>query len=85
MVALKFADMHNMEMVLAEPLVAHVDFKSMIHGLREWCLASAITMNTVVNQKIIREFRQTANMTRDDNGAVIVDAIVQGCQIVINE
>ena len=35
MVALKFADMHNLAIVLADPPVAHGEFKSMIHGLRE--------------------------------------------------
>ena len=85
MAALKFADMHNLAMILADPPVAHQDFKSMIHGLRECCLASAITMNTVVYQKMIREFWQTTKMKRDDNGAVTVDAIVQGCKIVIDE
>ena len=73
MAALKFADMHNLAMVLADPPVAHGEFKSMIHGLRECCLASVITMNTVVYQQIIKEFWQTAKMTRDDNGAVTVD------------
>ena len=48
--------MHNLAMVLADPPVAHVGFKSMIHGLRECCLASSITMNTVAYQKIIQEF-----------------------------
>ena len=77
--------MHNLAMVLADLPVAQLDFKSMIHGLKEYYLASAITMNTAVYQKIIREFWQTAKMTRDDNGAVIVNAIVQGCKIVIDE
>ncbi|KAL7603982.1 hypothetical protein Lser_V15G19899 [Lactuca serriola] len=85
MAALKFPDMQNLAMILADPPVAHQDFKSMIHGLRECCLASAITMNTAVYHKIIREFWQIAKMTRDENGAVTVHAIVQGCMIVIDE
>ncbi|KAL7591378.1 uncharacterized protein LOC128127223 [Lactuca sativa] len=56
MAGLKFADMHNLAIVLADPSVAHGEFKSMTHGLKECCLASAITMNTVVYQNIIREF-----------------------------
>ena len=48
-------------------------------------MASSITMNTVVYQKIIREFWQTAKMRRDDDGAVTVDAIIKGCKVVIDE
>lgn len=77
--------MHNLAIVLADLPVAHGEFRSMIHGLKECCLASAITMNTVVYQNIIREFWQTAKMKRDDDGAVTVDAIVKGCKVVITE
>ena len=69
---LKSADMHNLAIVLADPPVAHGKFKSMIHGLRECYLASAITVNPVVYQNIIREFWQTAKMKRDDDGVVTV-------------
>ena len=78
MAGLKFTDMHNLAIVLADPPVAHGEFKSMIHGLKECCLASAITMNTVVYQSIIKEFWQTSKMRRDDDGPVTIDAIVKG-------
>nr|KAJ0193478.1 hypothetical protein LSAT_V11C800389040 [Lactuca sativa] len=77
--------MHNLAIVMADPPVSHGEFKSMIHRLRECCLASAITVNPVDHQNIIREFWKTAKMKRDNDGAVIVEAVVKGCKIEITE
>ena len=85
MTNLKFADMHNLAIVLADPPAVHSDLRSMIHRLRECCLASAITVNHVVYQNLIREFWATANASMDNDGHFTVKAMVQGREIVINE
>ena len=85
MANLKFVDMHNLAIVLADPPAIHSDMRSMIHRLRECCLASAITINPVVYQSLIREFWATAETHMDDDGNFTVKAKVQGREIVINE
>ena len=69
MANLKFVDMHNLAIVLADPPTIHSDMRStihsdmcsMIHQLWECCLAFSITVNPVVYQNLIREFWATAN------------------------
>ncbi|KAL7601221.1 hypothetical protein Lser_V15G22313 [Lactuca serriola] len=85
MANLKFADMHNLAIVLADPPAVHLDLKSTIHRLRECCLASAITVNSDVYQNLIREFWATAKMEMDDAGVVVIKAVVKGREIVITE
>ncbi|KAL7616763.1 hypothetical protein Lser_V15G03189 [Lactuca serriola] len=81
----KFADMHNLAIVLADPPAVHSDMRSMIHRFPECCLASAITINLVVYQSVIREFWATAETHMDDDGNFTMKAKVQGREIVINE
>ncbi|KAL7589498.1 hypothetical protein Lser_V15G36911 [Lactuca serriola] len=85
MTNLKFADMHNLAIILADPPAIHSDMHSMIHRLRECCLATAITVNPVVYQNLIREFWATARTNMDDDCNFTVKARVQGREIVINE
>ena len=85
MANLKFADMHNLAIVLADPPVVHSDLRSMIHRIRECCLASAITANPVVYHNLIREFWETTSMDMSDAGHFTIGATVQGREIVINE
>ena len=85
MANLKFADMHNLAIVLADPPVVHSDMLSMIHRLRECCIASALTVNPVIYQNIVREFWATARTQMDDDGNFTVAAKVQGRDIVIDE
>ena len=73
--------MHNLAIVLADPPIAHEEFRSMIHGLRECCLASAVTVNIVVHQGIIRQFWKTAKLKRDNDGAFTIEADVKGCRM----
>ena len=85
MANLKFADMHNLAIVLADPPVIHSDMLSMVHRLREYCVASALTVNPVIYHNIVREFWETTRTQMDDDGNFMVAAKVQGRDIVINE
>ncbi|KAL7589055.1 hypothetical protein Lser_V15G40641 [Lactuca serriola] len=85
MANLKFADMHNLAIVLADPPTVHSDLRSMIHMLRECFLASAITVNPIVYQNLIREFWATTSTSMDNDSHFTVKAMVQGRDIVINE
>ena len=85
MANLKFADSHNLEILMAEPPVAHGEFKSMIHGLRECCLSTALTVNPIVYQGTIRDFWKTAKLEKGNDGVVTVEADVKGCSVVIIE
>ena len=85
MASLKFADSHNLAILLAEPLVAHVEFRSMNHGLKECYLSTALTVSPVVYQGIIKEFWMTAKMKRGDDRSVSIQAEVKGCKIIITE
>ena len=81
---LKFADMHNLAIVLDDPPAAHPEFKSMIYRLRECCLSCAITVNPIIYQNIIREFWQTTKID-NENGEITIEAVVKGCKIKITE
>ena len=84
MANLKFADMHNLAIVLDDPPVAHEEFKSMIYRLRECCLSCAITMNPIIYQNIVREFWQMAKMSKI-NGEMSIEVVVRGYKIRITE
>lgn len=85
MTDLKFAGSHNLKIVLDEPPVAHGEVKSVIHELRECCLSTALTVNPVVYQDIIREFWKTTKLKKGNNSVVVVEADVKGCKFVIIE
>ena len=59
MVGLKFAESHNLAIFLVDSPASHGEFKSMIHGLKKYCLASALTLDLVVYQSMIQEFWKT--------------------------
>ena len=85
MAELKFADSHNLTILLGEPLAAHGEFKSMIHRLRECCLSTALTVNPVVYQGIIKEFWKSAKLKRGNDRSIYVEAYVKGCKVIITE
>lgn len=53
---LKFAEGYNKEIMLADPPAVHSEFMSMIHGLKEYCLATTLILNPEIYQGLIKEF-----------------------------
>ena len=85
MVELKFAESRNLAILLVDPLVFHSEFKSMIHGLKECCMATALILNLEIYQGVIKEFRKSAAVKSGENASVFLEAIVKGCKIIITE
>ncbi|KAL7602750.1 hypothetical protein Lser_V15G16330 [Lactuca serriola] len=84
MAELKFAESHNLAILLAEPPVDHNEFKSMIHGMKECCLASTLTLNPTIYQRLIREFWKSTTVKKKDD-SVFIEALVKGCKIIVTE
>lgn len=82
---LKFVESHNLAILLADPSVAYSEFKSMIHGLKECCLATALTLNLEIYQSLIREFWNSATVKKENDGYVFIEAHVKGCKITTTE
>ena len=62
MAEVKSADSHNLVILLANPSVAQGEFKSMMHGLRECFLNTALTVNPTIYQGILKEFWRSADL-----------------------
>lgn len=57
----------------------------MIHGLKNCCLATALTLNPVIFQSHIREFWNTAAVNQGEDGSKSIEANVKGCKVVVIE
>ena len=69
MAELKFAESHNLAILLVNPPVAHSEFKSMIHGLKECCLATPLTLNRAIYQSLIKEIWKSSKIKKGNDGS----------------
>lgn len=84
MAGLKFADSHNVAIILADPPASHAEFRSMMHGLRECRLATTLTVNPTIFQRLIKEFWSFVEVVKGDDGVISIQATVNKCKVIID-
>ncbi|XP_023765268.1 pheromone-processing carboxypeptidase KEX1-like [Lactuca sativa] len=85
MADLKFAENHIIAAFLFDPPAAHQEFKSLIHGLKRFCLAHASRSSPITCQDLVKQFRNKASLHKREDGEDTMESVINGKKIVVSE